>query len=387
MPWDWVIGQPRVVDALRHAVATDRVAHAYLFEGPDGSGKRAAALALAQALECERRRSGEGDPCGACTPCRKVARFLHPDVQVHLPQATDADPEETVARLQALAEDLYAEVRPQHRPDLGGKPSGRQVGYTVDRMREIGRSLRLTPVEGRHKVLVVVDADTVNVEGANAFLKDLEEPTSRTTIVLTAERAHRLLPTIVSRCQRLRFDPLPPETIEVALRDRYGLEPARAALLARMADGSLTRALELARNEEIGRRREQVVTFLRLAWSGRTIPLDDLVRDLAAAGREPLKGALLLLLAWVRDLVVLRAAGEDAPILNQDQREALTAFVRNLPQARLEDMAARIEEALALTERNAHPVLVLTVLADALRDAMHGRPRSYLARPLEQDAA
>ncbi len=386
MPWSSVIGQPRAVDALRRAVASGRVPHAYLFVGPEGTGKRAAALALAQALECERRADGEADPCGACPPCQKVRRMVHPDVHVYLPQPKDAAAADVAERLRRLGGDPYAEVGFGRRPSLDdpAKTSGKQALYAVARVREIGRDLRYRPAEGRRKVAVLTDADRMNEAAANAFLKGLEEPTPSTVLVLTAPRPDRLLPTILSRCQRLRFDPLPPEAVEAALVERRGTEPAQAALLARMADGSYTRALELADSPALAERRGQVLAFFRAAFTGRTGPLDDLVETLAKAGREPLKGVLALMLTWVRDLVLARAMGADAALVNVDQREAVIRFVEHLPDARLGLMAGLVEQAAELVERNVNATLVLTVLADALGAAMRGEERTALFAPLAE---
>jgi DNA polymerase III subunit delta' len=387
MPWDRVIGQARAVAALRGAVAAGRVAHAYLFHGPDGVGKRAAALALAQALECERRPDGSGDACGACGPCQKVARLIHPDVHVYFPQPSDAEPSDVAARLARLAEDPYAEVGFRRRPSLDdpAKTSTKQVIYPVGRMREeVGRDLRFTPAEGRYKVALLTDADAMNVEASNAFLKTLEEPTPRTVLILTASRPDRLLPTITSRCQRLRFDALAVEEIERALTERAGLDPVRAGLLARMADGSYTQALTLAGSEELAERRDQVLHFFRYAYSDKVGPLDDLISTLAGRGREPLKATLVLMLVWVRDLVLARALGAEAPIVNVDQAGAVHRFVAGVPEADLDAIAGLVEHAVELVERNANAALVLTVLADALRQAMLGRSRGRLFAPLAE---
>jgi len=385
--WDRVIGQARAVAALRGAVASGRVAHAYLFHGPDGAGKRAAALALAQALQCERRAEGSGDACGACTPCSKVARMIHPDVHVYFAQPKDTEPADVAARLALLAADPYAEVSFRRRPALddGAKPTNKQVLYSVDRIRAgIGRDLQFTPAEGRYKVAVLTDADAMNVEAANAFLKGLEEPTPRTVLVLTASRPDRLLPTITSRCQRLRFDPLGAEEVERALAERAGLDPARAALLARMADGSYTKALALAESDDLAARREQVLNFFRLALSGPVGQLDDLIAELTGAGREPLKASLHLMLVWVRDIMLARSLGENAPLVNVDQAGAVHRFVGAFPDVDLEAMVALVEHAGDLVERNASPPLVLTVLADALRQTMKGHPRPRLFTPLAE---
>lgn len=394
MGWDWLIGQQRVADTLRRAVAAERVAHAYLFHGPDGTGKRAAALALAQTLQCERRAPGESSPCGACPACSKVARMIHPDLHVYLPypkkKTTSAEPPDDYGdRVRQLADDPYAVVDYVRRPSLDDpeKTSNKQVAYPVGEVREGGmrqhmQDLRLTPAEGKVKFALFLDADRMREEAANAFLKLLEEPTPRTVIVLTTTRPDRMLPTILSRCQRVRFDPLTPEAIEQALVARQALPAERAALLARMADGSYTRACTLAESEDLARQRAHVLAFFRAAYVGDEAGLDDLIADLAGLGREGLKGTLGLMLRWVRDLVLYRHAGADAEIVNVDQRATVERFVGNVPDARLDALASLVEHAVELVERNVNTTLVLTVLADALRAAMGGQDRRRLFAPL-----
>ncbi|MEM1043937.1 MAG: DNA polymerase III subunit delta' [Bacteroidota bacterium] len=386
MGWQQVIGQRRAVETLRRALASGRVAHAYLFHGPEGAGKRAAALAFAQALECPQRGPTGTDACGACPACHKAERMLHPDIHVYLPQPKDASADDVAARLQRLGQNPYAEVDYRRRPALDdpAKTSAKQAIYNVDRVREITRDLRYRPAEGRVNFALLTDADQMNEASANAFLKGLEEPGEQTVIVLTASRPDRLLPTILSRCQRLRFDVLPPGAIEAALAERESIEPERAALLARMADGSYTRALTLAGSEELARQRALVLAFFRAAFSRASGALDDLVADLAGLGREGLKGVLHLMLGWVRDLLLARHAGDAAALVNVDQRVAVEGFVTNLPAAQLGAMVGLVEHALGLVERNANTTLVLTVLADALRAAMHGQERRRLFAPLAE---
>ncbi|MEM6783611.1 MAG: DNA polymerase III subunit delta' [Bacteroidota bacterium] len=383
-----VLAQDRALGVLRRALATDRVPHAYLFHGPSGTGKRAAALMLAQALECQNRgRTVPADqPCTQCLPCTKVARLLHPDVKVYFPRPKDASTEDVTARLQRLASNPYAEVDYRRRPSLDDpqSASNKQALYSVDFTREIMREQRYAPAEGAYKVALLIDVDAMNQESANAFLKLLEEPPPRTVFIGTCERPDRLLPTILSRCQRLRFDPLPAVAIERALTEQHELDPQRAAFLARLADGSLTRALTLNESEELGTQRALVVQFMRKAYSGHPAEILPIAEEVARLGRERVKGWLALLLTWVRDLVLVQAAGEGAPIVNVDQRDAVHKFVAFVPHARLDAMATLIEHAGELAGRNVALPLVLNVLATALHDAMHGRQRAMLFTPLAE---
>jgi DNA polymerase III subunit delta' len=391
VPWELVIGQDRVTDVLGRALASGRVAQAYLFHGPEGTGKRAAALAFAQALQCERRghAAAPDHACGRCLPCTKVARGLHPDVRLYLPHPKvndhDALPDDYAERVQRLFRNPYAPVdyRSVAKLDEGGA-SNKQAEYRIKQVRDLHHEAHFQPGEGRYVVGIVTGADWMRTEAANAFLKLLEEPPERTVLVLTAERTDVMLPTILSRCQGLRFDPLPAAQIEAALAEREAVEPARAAFVARLADGSYSRALALLSDEALAERRALAVAFVRQAYTGDPGKVLPLVEQIGRLGREPVKQVLGLTLGWVRDLVLYRAAGEAAPLVNVDQAEAVRKFVGHLPGARLEAMVGLIEEAAALLERNVHTTLVLTVLADALGAAMRGHPRERLFAPLTE---
>lgn len=396
MPWSNVLGQPRVADALASAIRSGRVAHAYLFHGPEGVGKTAAALAFAQALQCERRgRPGgpEGDACGTCLACTKTARLLHPDVHLFLPFAkhskpADKDelPPDYPERLQAIAADPYSGSDYRRLGKLGDEsaaPTNKQVAHRKLPINEkVRHALAYVPSEGRKAVGILPDADLMNPPAANALLKLLEEPSPSVVLVLTTERLDGMLPTVVSRCQRVRFDRLAAPVIEGALTAR-GVSPTRASFVARVADGSMTRALRLVSDPTLAERRELALEFVRAAYSGRAHKLVPVADRAAKLRREPLKAWLQLLQVWIRDLVLVQAIGADAPIVNVDQAEAAQKFVAHVPHADLGAMSAAVEEATGLVEGNVSAGLVLASLGGALHEAMHGRPRPALVTPLD----
>ncbi len=387
MAWTDVIDQERVTTTLRRALAQARIAHAYLFHGPHGVGKRAVALELARALQCAEGDGGEA--CGACRACRKVARMVHPDVPVLFPYPKGTDEDDLAARIQRLGDNPYAAVDYVRRPSLAdpSAASNKQVMYHIDRVHEdLIRPMSYRPLEGRYKVAIVTDAEYMNEAAANAFLKLLEEPPPRTVFVLTTSRPDRLLPTILSRCQRLRFDPLAPGAIEAALVEREGLAADRAATLARMADGSYSHALDLAENDELMESRDLVLAYFRAAYTQQVDVVSSLIDRIGAMGRERVKGLLRLMLRWLRDLVLYRALGAEAPLVNVDQREAVARFCENLPEADLDAMIGLVEEAIDLVERNVRIGLVLTVLAQTLSRAMRGDARVKLFVPLPEAA-
>ncbi|MFP4227611.1 MAG: DNA polymerase III subunit delta' [Salinivenus sp.] len=382
MAWTSILDQDRVVSTLRRALVQERVAHAYLFHGPDGVGKRAVALEVARALECTEQAD---EACGQCAACQKTRRMVHPDVHVLFPYPKGTDEEDVAQRIQRLGENPYAAVDYVRRPSLSdpSETSNKQVMYHIDRVQEdLLRPMSFRPGEGNYKVALITDAEHMNETAANAFLKLLEEPPPQTVFLLTTSRPEQLLPTIISRCQQLRFDPLLPESIESALVERDGLAPDTAAMLARMADGSYSRALDLVQNDDLMTSRELVLEYFRAAYTQKVESISSCVQELKGQGRERVKSVLRLMLRWVRDLVLYRSMGEEAPLVNVDQSEAVARFCNNLPDADLEGMVGLVEEALHLTERNVRTQLVLTALAQALGQAMRGRAVDSLYVPL-----
>lgn len=388
MAWNRIIDQDRVVRTLKRSLQQQRVAHAYLFHGPPGVGKRAVALELARALQCKRNVA---EACDACDACRKTRRMVHPDVHVVLPhpwsKESKRDEEDMGKRVKRMGETPYAAIDYVRRPSLTdpSATSNKQVLFRINQVRnDLIRPMTLSKGEGAYKVAIVLDVDRMNTEGANTFLKMLEEPPPQTVFLLLTSRPDTLLPTIVSRCQKVRFDPLSPEALSRALQQREGLSPNTAGMLARMADGSYSRALELHANDDLMTSRSLVLHYLRAAFAYDVGALSDHVQEMSRQGRVRLKSILTLMLRWIRDLMLYRALGKEAPLVNVDQAKAIARFCRNLPNADLESMTDLVEEALVMVRRNVQAPLVLHALAASLHHAMRGRPVEGLYVPLSE---
>jgi len=208
---DQIQGQERVIALLRHAIATNRLAHAFVFAGPAGVGKRTTALALARAVLCS---DAPGAGCGTCIECRLIGAGSHPDVFL-----------EDLATAQA--ERATATV------------------VSIEQIRRVSASLAMRPVRGPYKVGIIDQAERLTAEAQNALLKTLEEPRGQATLVLVASNLDALLPTIRSRCQRLSFVPLADELV-ASLLEGEGIDATAARRAAALAAGSLDRARELA---------------------------------------------------------------------------------------------------------------------------------------------
>lgn len=269
-----ITGHAREKRVLERSVASATTAHSYLFAGPEGVGKRLAALALASALNCVQRGPGAGDACGECQDCRSVAGLTHPNVTV-------VEPVDGLIK--------------------------------IDRVREVQEKLRYR-IERGMKVVIVDGADKLKKEAANAFLKTLEEPPPETLIVLVTSRATELLPTIHSRCQRLNFRPLPEEAVRDLLVSSLGVDPAEAAVAARLSAGSVARAARYAGQERGGTRREVLECVSRLDPAD-TAALLDAASEWSR--RDDLEEALEVLKSWYRDKAVT-AFGAGRMVANTD---------------------------------------------------------------------
>lgn len=219
MSWHGIEGHDEVVEQFRRALGRGRLASSFLFAGPAGIGKRTFALKLAQAMLCSTRPEEALDPCGECPSCAQVAAGTHPDL------AVIAKPE-----------------------DKSFIPVELLIGDREHRRREgLCHDIAVKPSQGGRRIAVIDDADYLNAEGANALLKTLEEPPPRSVLILIGTTPAKQLPTIRSRCQLVRFRPLPVETVaQLLLSKGFVADPSAAARLAPYSDGSLRRALELA---------------------------------------------------------------------------------------------------------------------------------------------
>lgn len=327
-----LIGQEHVSRFLTAAINQGQPSHAYLFHGPKGVGKYDAALKFAAALCCE------NDGCGVCPSCEKAARGVHPDIEVIAP-----------------------------------------VGafITVDQVREINRNLNLRPHESQARVFIIRGARKFNAESANAFLKSLEEPPSFVYFLLLTDRLDSILATIVSRCQPVRFSPVPAAEIEAYLLEHYKTSPVVAQAYARASRGDLEMAKALCGEPGLAERRQRYLqigeNLGRGAWEGgasqmaaeimsaaadagevagqeedETVPEgfqvapkkrreQDAHRRAGRAQKEELNLALDILETWFRDMMAM-ASGAGDTILNRDyelelENQALESQLDNYRQA------------------------------------------------------
>ena len=333
-----ILGQDWVVSHLKTAMLAGRLSHAYLFLGPGGVGKATTARALAAALNCAQPEA-DGDACGICPSCRRLAAGTHPDFLV-------ISPEESKAQIK------------------------------IEQIRELRRLTAYPPLGGGWRVVLIKPAEALSAQNeaaANALLKTLEEPPERHLLVLTARGEADLLPTIVSRCHKLAFAPLPSALIIRELEKRRALPGSQAALAAALSGGSLGRALALD-PEELVRQRDQALSDLDHITRGSTGLVLEWAQRLNK-NRTDLNNFLLLAQLWYRDLLLAHFQAPAGLLAHQDLLPALEqARASDAPAAWFANFAA-LGEAQRHLQANLNPELTLDILG--LRLQRQGNSHDY----------
>ncbi len=351
-------GHDRVRAILSRALERDRLPPALLFAGPDGVGKKALALAVAQAALCERAPAPE--PCGECRACRKVAAAAAPERLEDLRGEADQHPDDDVWRNFRLHPDLV--LAEGWRLTKTGRPRA-EPEIRVDQVRDLIGEIAGSPFEARRRVFVIDDAHTMNEAAQNALLKSLEEPPPRSHVILVSAAPLRLRQTIRSRCQLLRFGPLTRSAVAAHLAERLGVPEQEARAQAALAGGSLGAALAFE-SGAYGRMREGLVLLLERAET-----LDPAARMEAAEALEQAEDPALLLItlrSLLRDLLALRAGAPVETLVHADLTDRLAPLASGRLGEEAAHLAERAGEAGFALRGFANKLLTFDLLVDSL---------------------
>jgi len=289
------------------------------------------ALNLAQALNCQ----GTERPCGECASCQKIASANHADVQViGLTQNVDS----AEAKL---------------RTEIG-----------IDQIRQMQHSASLPPFEGKYKIFIIEGAEFLSTEAANCLLKTLEEPTGKVVFILLTTNDGLLPATVVSRCQRLELSPLAATEVETALNSRWGIEPQKAKLLARLSHGCLGWALSAAFDDGLLQQRaekmDRLLDIINADYEERFAYANQLAAQFAQ-NRGLVQEVLDLWLDWWRDLLLVKTGCSDI-ITNVERLDKLAEMAEDYRLAQIKAFINSIQAAGEQLRQNANPRLVLEVL-------------------------
>jgi len=351
-----VPGQQRAIRFLKRLLEKEAVPHALLFTGMAGAGKLSAAVQFAKALNCLRPQ--DFDSCGVCSSCRKLEDGLHPDV------------------LHIRHEGVYIKL---------------------EQIRDLMKRFRFRPFEGKFRVVIIEEAQRLMELAANAMLKILEEPPQANILILLATESQMLLPTIVSRCCQVRFQPVEDEVVADRLR-REGLPADQAAGIARMAAGSIEKALWFSEDPQRAEGWKKVIERVESLDEIFIVDFFPMVSDWAK-NCENAEQDFELIRLWVRELILFRlfafspdppqAAGHGGPGLHAfELNDRTKEAVKRAPFDRLFILYQNVEQAVQGLKVNANVQMTLEGVCLAIKDLLYGKgdwnsfPKGRQALPL-----
>ncbi len=315
-----VIGHLRQISLLKRAIKNERMAHSYLFLGNEGIGRKFVAIQFAKAINCLNRKDDQ-DSCDQCISCKKIDQNIHPDVLVL-------------------------------------EPSGQTL--KVEQVREMQKDLSYRPYEGKRRICILSGADRMAPNMSNTLLKNIEEPPLHTLIILLANHERTMLPTIVSRCQIIRFYQLPISMVSSWLIKEKGVSKEEAILLASLSEGSIGRALEISKEIETIPRE----ILLHELIGSKYLTIEDMRNILEVLSQKDEREDLILILevckTLLRDIIMVNINGND--LINFDLLNNIRKVSQNWDLKSLIKRIDLIHQTIFAIRNNANTKLALKAL-------------------------
>jgi DNA polymerase-3 subunit delta' len=305
MSFNHILGQKRSLNIVRRMLDAGKIPHAFLFTGIAGVGKYTTARALAKALNCTQHTA---DFCDTCASCKKIESDMHPDF-------TLIGPEKNVIK--------------------------------IDQIRNLKKNIAFAPLEAIWRVIIIDQAETMNREAANCLLKTLEEPPSATVLILIANGTIRLLPTILSRCQKISFAPLSKHVIQTLLENE-GTTRDQALTVMQHAHGSLHRARMLLDNSLFDDFTHLTSMMIDAGSVGQRL---DLAVTLCKSP-ERLSALLMLLLEWLRDVLLSQHGADTKQFFNTQQSDYVMRAAQQIEPCRLNKKIVQVSQLMTAQNHN-----------------------------------
>jgi DNA polymerase-3 subunit delta' len=333
MSFAHILGQEKAISVLRSAIRHHRIPHAYLFSGYEGVGKKLTALTLAKALNC---REHEDDSCDRCVSCHKINDGNHPDVRII-------------------------------------EPDGQFI--KIDQIRTLQRDIGYKPYEGKRKVYIIDHAETLRPEAANALLKTLEEPTSDSLIILVTANVYALLPTVISRCQFVRFISLGVQELTTLLVQERHIQAAQAHLIASLSEGCPGRAFSMDTTDVLAKRDLVEQLFKTLSSGLQDVRVLFNYAEFLMEKKEEIHELLDIMLVWYRDMYILQEQGDKSLVANSDAIVRLEHAVEQLSTSQTRRLFDIVYQTKLDILRNANLQLTLEVMLILLTEVYNDRIR------------
>lgn len=361
-----IIGHEGLKKSLIHNVKSDRISHAQLFLGPEGSGNLAMAIAYAQYISCSNR--SDSDSCGNCASCVKFNKLVHPDLHFSYPVATT-----TGSKSKPISLEYITTWRKEvlSNPYLNVKDWFEAMGLEnkqgfigVEEAGEIMRRLSLKTYESEYKFMLIWMPEKMRIDAANKLLKILEEPNGQTLFILVANDSEELLPTILSRVQLFKINRLSDAEMLNALKINHGFQGTDARELVHLADGNYTRLLELlGQEEEQAGKVDSFMTWMRLCYSADITGILLWVESIAKLGRENQKNFLTFAIHLCRESLVINYGSKAQIRLDGDELATLSKFAPFINEHTAPGIIDELGKAHYHIERNVNAKMVFSDLS------------------------
>jgi len=313
-----IIGQEKAVNILLNSLKEGKVSPSYMFIGSEGVGKKFTAIEFAKIISCLNLNNNL-EACDTCNICNKINKQCCPDLKI--------------------IEPIKGSIR-------------------IEQIRELRREIDLKPFENRKKIYIIDKAEEMTIEASNCLLKTIEEPPDYAIIILICINTDSILPTIISRCQLIKFRLIDSSKIRKILLNKINLEESKAELVSKLAQGSIGKAFKLISNKEYFNRREKLLDYLTKVLPGKYDSNFFINIEKIFAEINNIEEILEIILLWYRDILVVKELGIQKYIVNSDKLEILNEKSRIYSQRMLIEILDYIEQIQEFMNKNVNRRLV-----------------------------
>lgn len=360
-----IIGQKKVIGQLIRTVKNNRVSHAQLFLGAEGTGKMALAIAYARYINCKNRT--DDDACGVCPSCVKYSKLVHPDLHFIYPTAKTPKVDNPTSK-DFLKEwrELFIEKKGYFSISDWDEKIGVEKKQTIINTRDcndIIQTLSYKSYESEYKVMIIWMAEKIFYAAAPKILKILEEPPDKTLFILIAESQENIINTILSRTQLVKIPPIDDEDL-IATLNQEGFDPSLIRDTVRLAAGRYIEAKRIIGQRELAEQNfNRFITWMRLSFSGKMQELIDFISEISRLNRDAQKSMLVYGMRMIRESMIYGLGVDSLSRVSKKEFEFIQNFKKFIHQGNVDKIAGEINQSVYHIERNANPNILFLDLS------------------------